>query len=52
MIQSFAPFDKLTPEQAHEVGGKWADDVLKGQYEYVLTTHVDKGHIQGLRANL
>ena len=38
MIQSFSPYDKLAPEEAHEVGRKWADDILKGQYEYVLTT--------------
>ena len=45
MIQSFAPYDKLTAEEAHALGKKWADEVLEGHYEYVLTTHVDKGHI-------
>lgn len=45
MIQSFAPYDKITPEGAHELGKKWADEILQGQYEYVITTHVDKGHI-------
>lgn len=45
MIQSFAPYDKITPEQAHELGKKWADEILQGRYEYVISTHVDKGHI-------
>ena len=43
MIQSFAPFDKISPEQAHELGKKWADEILEGKYEYVISTHVDKG---------
>lgn len=45
MIQSFSPYDNITPEQAHELGKKWADEVLGGRYEYVIATHVDKGHI-------
>jgi hypothetical protein len=45
MIQSFAPYDKITPAEAHELGKKWADEVLKGKYEYVISTHVDKGQI-------
>ena len=45
MIQSFAPYDKLTPEKAHEIGRKWADEILQGKHEYVISTHVDKGHI-------
>jgi len=44
-IQSFAPDDPLTPEQAHEIGKAFADKYLKGKYEYVIATHVDKGHI-------
>lgn len=45
MIQSFSPYDKITPEKAHELGKQWADEILKGKYEYVISTHVDKGHI-------
>ena len=45
MIQSFSPYDKLTPQEAHEIGKKWADEILQGKYEYVISTHVDKGHI-------
>ena len=45
LIQSFDPDDKLTPEIAHEIGKKLIDEALKGKYEYILTTHIDKGHI-------
>lgn len=45
MIQSFAPYDKITPEAAHELGKKWANEITGGKYEYVISTHVDKGHI-------
>jgi hypothetical protein len=44
LIQSFEP-GEATPGQAHEIGRRLADEVLGGKYEYVLTTHVDKGHI-------
>ena len=44
LIQSFAP-GKATPEQAHEIGRQLADEVLQGKYPYVLTTHIDKGHV-------
>lgn len=45
MIQSFSPDDKITPQQAHEIGKKLADEFLDGKYEYVISTHVDKGHV-------
>ncbi|MBD8947181.1 relaxase/mobilization nuclease domain-containing protein [Eubacterium sp. BL-380-WT-2B] len=44
LIQSFSP-GETTPEQAHEIGKRLADEVLGGRFEYVLTTHIDKGHI-------
>ena len=44
LMQSFEP-GEATPEQAHEIGRQLADAVTKGQHEYVLTTHIDKGHI-------
>ena len=44
LIQSFAP-GEATAEQAHEIGRQLADEVLQGKYPYVLTTHIDKGHI-------
>lgn len=45
MIQSFAPYDKISAKEAHELGKKWADEILQGKYEYVISTHIDKGHI-------
>ena len=44
LIQSFAP-GEATPVQAHEIGKQLADEVLQGKYSYVLTTHIDKGHV-------
>lgn len=44
LIQSFAP-EETTPEQAHQIGLDLCEKVLKGKYEYVLTTHIDKGHL-------
>ncbi len=43
LIQAFDP-GETTPQQAHEIGKKLADAVTGGQYEYVLSTHIDKGH--------
>jgi hypothetical protein len=45
LMQSFSPKDNLTPEKAHEIGRQLAAEFLEGRYEYVVTTHVDKGHI-------
>ena len=44
-IQSFAKNDKISAEEAHEIGKKLADEMLEGKHEYVIATHVDKGHI-------
>ncbi|HEY8911387.1 MAG TPA: relaxase/mobilization nuclease domain-containing protein, partial [Desulfosporosinus sp.] len=44
-IQSFAKIDKITPEEAHELGKKLADKMLQEKHEYVIATHIDKGHI-------
>ena len=43
LIQSFA-VDEVSPEQAHEIGKQFADEWLKGKYEYVIATHIDKEH--------
>ncbi len=49
LMQSFSPdecaADLVTPEKAHEMGKQLADRITKGQHEYVIATHVDKGHI-------
>ena len=44
LIQAFEP-GEMDYEKAHEIGRQLADAVTKGQHEYVLTTHIDKGHI-------
>jgi len=43
LIQSF-DVGEVTPKQAHEIGKQFADEWLKGKYEYVIATHIDKGH--------
>lgn len=44
LIQSFKP-GETDPNTAHRIGESLAIALLKGKHEYVLGTHVDKGHI-------
>ena len=44
LIQSFMP-GEVSAEKAHQIGEELCAKHLQGKYEYVLTTHVDKGHI-------
>ena len=44
LIQAFSP-GEVSPEEAHEIGMQLAKEILGSKYEFVLTTHVDKGHI-------
>ena len=44
LIQSFLP-GEATPEMAHQIGLKLCKKILKDEYEYVLSTHIDKGYI-------
>ena len=44
LIQAFAP-GEVSYEEAHRIGKELADKVLERKYSYVLTTHIDKGHI-------
>ena len=44
LIQAFAP-GEVGYEEAHRIGKELADKVLEGKYSYVVTTHIDKGHI-------
>lgn len=44
LIQSFEP-GETTPEQAHEIGKRLADEILGGKFEYIISTHTDKGHV-------
>lgn len=45
LMQSFSPDDDITPEKAHELGKEFANKLLNGKYEYIITTHVDKDHL-------
>ena len=44
LIQSFFP-GETTPEIAHQIGLELCKNILKGEYEFILSTHIDKGHI-------
>jgi len=44
LIQSFAP-GEVDYEKAHEIGTQLADKVFQGKYQYVIATHIDKGHV-------
>ena len=43
MIQSFRP-GEVSPELAHLIGQELAEQLLKGQYEVVITTHLNTSH--------
>ena len=49
LIQSFAPDEckngLLNPEKAHQIGNGLAEKLLGNAYSYIVTTHIDKGHI-------
>ena len=44
LIQAFAP-GEVSFEEAHRIGQELADRLLQGKYSYVVTTHIDKGHV-------
>lgn len=44
LIQAFEP-GEVSFEEAHAIGKELADKLLEGKYSYVLTTHIDKGHV-------
>ena len=44
-IQSFAPTDEVTPEDAHKIGLEFMERTFGNKYAFVCSTHVDKGHI-------
>lgn len=45
LMQSFAPEDNITPENALEIGRQFADGVTKGKHQYVISIHTDRDHI-------
>lgn len=44
IIQSFSPKDDITEEQANEIGKRLCEE-LYSDYQCVISTHIDKGHI-------
>ncbi len=44
LIQSFLP-GEVSYKEAHKIGVELADKLLEGKYSYVVTTHIDKGHV-------
>ncbi len=44
IIQSFSPKDDITEEQANEIGRRLCEE-LYPDYQCIISTHIDKGHI-------
>ena len=44
LIQSFFP-GEVSYAEAHKIGVELADKLLEGKYSYVVSTHIDKGHV-------
>lgn len=42
--QSFKP-GEITPEKAHKIGVKFADEMWGDRFQVIVTTHLDKAHI-------
>lgn len=45
LIQSFAPGEVKDYEKAHEIGIQLAQQTFGEKYEFVVATHIDKGHV-------
>ena len=46
--QSFKP-GEITPEEANAVGYEFAKRFTKGNYAFIVCTHIDKKHIHNVR---
>ena len=44
LVHSYAP-GEVAPEQAHAIGVEFAQQLLQGKYEVVVSTHLDHDHI-------
>ena len=44
IIQSFSPNDTITSQQANEIGKRLCEE-LYPDYQCIISTHIDKGHI-------
>ncbi|OMD35672.1 hypothetical protein BSK52_26595 [Paenibacillus odorifer] len=43
-IQSFKENEINDPYKVHEIGLKWADKLFGDKYQFIISTHLDKGH--------
>lgn len=42
--QSFSPEDKISPDMAHEIGLKLAQELWGDRFQVIIATHLDKAH--------
>lgn len=45
VIQSFDPNDGIDAATAHRIGVQLAESITNGEHEYMIATHLDKGHV-------
>lgn len=45
LVQSFRYEDGLSAEEIHQIGREWIEQLTGGKHEYIIATHIDKGHI-------
>lgn len=45
LVQSFSPDDKLSLEEIHAIGRQTILELTGGRHEFVMATHIDKGHV-------
>ena len=45
IIQSYDPDDNISPEHAHKIGIEFANRYLKGNHQYLITTHIDSNQV-------
>ncbi len=45
VIQSFDPKDGVDAATAHRIGVQFAEKITGGDHEYMIATHLDKGHV-------
>lgn len=45
VIQSFDPKDGIDAAGAHRIGVQLAEQITGGSHEYMIATHLDKGHV-------
>lgn len=45
VIQSFDPKDGIDAATAHRLGVQFAERITGGSHEYMIATHLDKGHV-------